>query len=181
MDTVRCDACSKPVARAGVARHRRTHDGIKPHPCMFTGCTMAFSRLDALVVHNKFHRREYSHACPECEKPFVQVHDLRRHERSHQRQPKKPDDPDVSAELSKTRSELASMRGQLQAQSEQLAWLALQVRQQASRGVEPQPAVAESHPEMCDCVQFSKVGSLPCQVALLDAVPDTLDTWADAL
>jgi hypothetical protein len=204
MDALRCDECSKVISRAGLSRHRRLHEGVKTHTCVYTGCTMTFSRVDALTVHIKFHRREYSHVCSECGKAFVQTHDLRRHSRSHLRRKKRGD---ASAENAITRNELNALREQVQAQSEQLASLALQLLQQSrpSEGNADQPAFERTnapaheppetheldelhllgsassspgqHVDVCDCEQFSNVGSMPCQVVLSVPAPQVQDEW----
>ena len=67
-----------------MARHKRTHTGEKPFPCLV--CERSFSTRHALQIHNTIHTGEKSHVCHLCSKSFARRHYLRVHLNYHQQE-----------------------------------------------------------------------------------------------
>ena len=123
-----CAVCGKSVARAGYARHQRTHTGVKKYACAAQNCGKSFSRADALKTHTRFHRSDGAHVCAICNRAFVQPHDLDRHRKSHER---RGEHRDALARIDHLayQAELAALREQLREQAQLIASLGMQLRE----------------------------------------------------
>lgn len=193
-----CSTCKLVFSKAGFARHRRTHADRKPYACEFLECTMVFSRKDALDRHDRFHRQVFTHACTDCGKRFVQSYDLHRHKRSHERHNSMGTRPEHSSpillELDKLRSKVSEQESYI-ASLEQL----LQQQHKAPAVESPHQVIPvpldspvesphqvisvplDSPVDGCDCQQYSKLGSMPCQLSLLTSASLVLDQLANQL
>lgn len=81
-----CKFCGKVFGYKHVLQnHEKVHTGEKSYLC--TKCNKRFRRDHHLKVHMRLHSGEKPFSCdfPMCEKKFVQVANLRRHKKSHQK------------------------------------------------------------------------------------------------
>ena len=80
---IRCDYCGKTFSKHYIQSHRRSHTGVKPYKCSFTGCERTFTQTSSRNYHEKTYHRidKYSLKCyfPDCQKTFQRQVDLQKH------------------------------------------------------------------------------------------------------
>jgi len=87
-----CPICNKVFSRkADCNRHRRLHDGIRPHICEVPGCGKRFAQYTALKTHLNVHTGEKPFRCgsPGCQATFGDPSSCARHRREIHN-PRKP-------------------------------------------------------------------------------------------
>jgi hypothetical protein len=153
-----CPECEAKIAPGSLARHMRTHSGVKDFTCDFPNCGRSFGRKDALRTHQRFHRRDAAHTCLECGKSFVQLQDLRRHAASHARV---QSFEAMQVELASAKAMLQAFREQIDLQKRHIELLEMQTLQSGASANQP------TQRDVCGCWKFCKQGSLPCAVNTL--------------
>ena len=61
----------------------RRHTGEKPFKCPWPDCTWKFSRSDELARHKRSHDGIKPYACPVCQKKFARSDHLAKHVKIH--------------------------------------------------------------------------------------------------
>eukprot|EP01084_Bolivina_argentea_P273180 465276_1 len=87
MDKKTDQICNKTFThRSSLTRHKKSaHYNHKPFKCKFKGCSLSFTRLHLLKLHNRVHSEEKPFKCPDkyCKKAFKQRAHLTEHIRVH--------------------------------------------------------------------------------------------------
>lgn len=81
-ERVKCDGCGREFARRGdLVRHRRSHEGLRPHAC--TLCPRTYADRAALNKHLKSHQEHRPFTCDICNKSFHFLWYLNAHKKMH--------------------------------------------------------------------------------------------------
>ncbi|XP_045195373.2 zinc finger protein ZFP2-like [Mercenaria mercenaria] len=77
-----CEICEKWFSSTYIYTHKKLHSGERPFIC--EKCGDSFPLADSLKIHMKYkHTFEKKFKCMQCEKAFVKLSTLQRHERVH--------------------------------------------------------------------------------------------------
>lgn len=78
-----CEVCKKILYnKNALKRHKRIHDGVKPHPCLL--CQKRFREKSALTLHiRNVHTGEKPHSCDFCPIKFSLKSYLNKHVREN--------------------------------------------------------------------------------------------------
>ncbi|XP_054166660.1 zinc finger protein 235-like [Oppia nitens] len=84
---IACDICGKNFSKQYIQSHRRSHTGVKPYKCSYTGCERTFTQSSSRNYHEKTYHRidKYPLKCyySNCEKSFSRQIDLQKHLTHH--------------------------------------------------------------------------------------------------
>ena len=61
----------------------RRHTGEKPFACVWPGCNWKFARSDELARHRRSHEGVKPYPCPICDKKFARSDHLTKHVKVH--------------------------------------------------------------------------------------------------